>query len=64
MNSKVNTQNIREYAPLGNPSAFNYDVNGSREKLLTGCCVWKWFSHRTFLHRWEFKWKYLLRNAS
>ena len=29
MNGKVSTQNIREYAPLGNPPAFNYDVNGS-----------------------------------
>ena len=39
MNNKVNTQNIREYAPLGNPPAFNYDVNGSQEKLTVWAAV-------------------------
>ena len=33
MNGKVDTHNICEYAPLGNPPAFNYDVNVSRNKL-------------------------------
>jgi len=33
LNGKVNTHNVREYAPQGHPPSFNYDVNMSREKL-------------------------------
>ena len=39
MNGKDNTQNIREYAHLGNPPTFNFDVNGSREKLTVWAAV-------------------------
>ena len=39
MHGKVNTQNIREYVPLGNPPPFNYDVNGSRDKLTVWAAV-------------------------
>ena len=33
MNGEVNTQTTRQYAPIGEPPAFNYDTNTSREKL-------------------------------
>ena len=33
MNGKVNTQNVRKYAPRGNQPEFTYDVNESREKV-------------------------------
>ncbi len=33
MNGEVNTQNVREYAPVGQPPEFNYDVNCSRQKV-------------------------------
>ena len=33
MNGKVNTHNIRRYAPKGDPPAFNFDRNDSRAKL-------------------------------
>lgn len=33
MNGKVNTHNVRMYAPQGNNPDFNYDVNSSREKI-------------------------------
>ena len=33
MNGKVNTRNVREYAPRGNAPDFHYDVNNSRAKL-------------------------------
>ena len=36
MNGKVNTQNVRKYAPRGNQPEFTYDVNESREKVCAG----------------------------
>jgi hypothetical protein len=33
MNGKVNTQNVREYAPVGQAPKFNFEVIISREKL-------------------------------
>ena len=33
MNGRVNSHNVREYAPAGEPPEFNFDVNMSREKL-------------------------------
>ena len=33
MNGKVNTQNVREYAPIGQAPEFNFNVNMSRQKL-------------------------------
>ena len=39
MNGKVNTQNVREYAPVGNPPPFTYDVNSSREKLTVWAAI-------------------------
>ncbi len=33
MNGEVNTQNVREYAPVHQPPEFNFDLNISREKL-------------------------------
>ena len=33
MNGKVNTQNVRHYAPKGEVPDFHYDLNESREKL-------------------------------
>ena len=33
MNGKVNTENIRTYAPHGKPPALNFNVNTSRQKL-------------------------------
>jgi len=36
MNGQVNTRNSREYAPMGNPLAFNYDRSNSREKQAFG----------------------------
>lgn len=33
MNGRVNTHNIRMYAPKGNPPAFNFDVSSDRRKL-------------------------------
>ena len=33
MDGKVNTRNIRQYAPVDNPPAFNYERNVSREKV-------------------------------
>ena len=40
MNGKVNTQNVRHYAPKGEVPDFHYDLNESREKLtvLAGLC--------------------------
>ena len=32
MNGRVNSRNVRAYAPAGNPPAFNYDVSCSRQK--------------------------------
>lgn len=33
MNGQVNTHNVREYAPTGQPPAFNFNVNISQQKL-------------------------------
>ena len=33
MNGEVNTHNIRQYAPRGEPPSFNFDRKESREKL-------------------------------
>ena len=33
MNGRVNTQNVRRYAPGGNQPEFSFDVNESREKV-------------------------------
>ena len=33
MNGRVNTCNIRQYAPRNNPPNFNYDVTMCREKV-------------------------------
>ena len=33
MNGKVNTKNVRKYAPRGNQPEFTYDVNKSHEKV-------------------------------
>ena len=33
MNGEVNTHNVRQYAPKGQPPAFNFQRNGSRAKL-------------------------------
>lgn len=37
MTGAVSTWNIREYAPQGNPSSFNYDWNISRHKVSVWC---------------------------
>jgi len=36
MNGQVNTRNVREYAPRGNPPAFNYDRSNSRTSVWVG----------------------------
>lgn len=33
MKGEVSTQNVRMYAPKGNPPSYNYDVNNSRQKV-------------------------------
>ena len=33
MNSKVNNQNVHEYAPLHNPPQFHFDINMNRQKI-------------------------------
>ena len=33
MNGKVNTRNVRQYAPAGNPPPFNFERNVSRAKV-------------------------------
>ena len=33
MNGKLNTQNVRQYAPKGHPPAFNFDKSSNRDKL-------------------------------
>ena len=33
MNSKVNNQNVCEYAPLHNPPQFHFDINMNRQKI-------------------------------
>ena len=40
MNGKVNTRNVRQYAPAGNPPPFNFERNASRAKVnvWTGIC--------------------------
>ena len=40
MNGEVNTHNVRQYSPRGEPPSFNYDRPNSRQKVL----VWAGFS--------------------
>lgn len=44
MNGRLNSQNVREYAPLGHPPEFNYESNDSREMLTVwvGLCGSGW----------------------
>ena len=34
MNGKVNSQNVRQYAPKGHPPVFNFDKSSNRDKLI------------------------------
>ena len=47
MNGKVNTQNVRQYAPKGHPPAFNFDKSSNRDKLT----VWAGLCGNSLIYR-------------
>jgi hypothetical protein len=59
MNGKVNTQNVREYAMIGQAPEFNFYVNMSRQ---VGP-LWKWPGHWTIFLRKECQWHTLFANV-